>query len=136
MGKSIFIGSLSYETTEKELAALFGTCGRVTSVRILKDRATCRSRGIGFVEMSSEAEVKAAIEKLNGCELGGRKIFTSVSDPNEKRPPKIIERRSGKDRRRSKRAPARKPEVDPHIRKWSARHDGSGPKKPGRKPGK
>jgi len=139
MSKSIFIGGLSYKTTEEELSALFGTCGTVINVRILVDRATARSRGIGFVEMSTDAEARAAIEKISGTNLGGRKIFASESKPQDKLPGNLgfVERRSGKDRRRARTAPrvdTRK--VDKHIRKWSSKSERSGGKKPPASPPK
>ena len=108
MSKNIFIGSISYETTEEELAALFRTCGTVIHTNIPADQATGRSKGIGFVEMSTDAEARTAIAKLSGSILGGRKIFASEAKPQAKRPggfvgkPDFVERRSGKDRRQAR----------------------------------
>ena len=108
MSKKIFIGSISYETTEEELAALFRTCGTVIHANIPADQATRRSKGVGFVEMSTDAEARTAIAKLSGSILGGRKIFASEAKPQAKRPggfvgkPDFVERRSGKDRRQAR----------------------------------
>lgn len=110
MSRNIFIGSLSYKTTEEELAAFFGTCGTVAHVKILVDRDTAHSRGFGFIEMSTDAETKTAIAKLNGSQLGGRKIFVSEAKPQDERvgepaaKPGFVERRSGKDRRQTRQA--------------------------------
>lgn len=86
MTTKLFVGGFPYETTQEELAALFRTCGTVKSAKVLMDRETQRSRGIGFVEMSTEAEAQAAIAKLNGTLVGSRKIFVNEARPPEKRP--------------------------------------------------
>ena len=86
MTNKLFVGGFPYETTQEQLTELFKTCGKVKSVKILTDRETGRSRGISFVEMSSETEAKAAIDKLNGTNLGTRKIFVTEARPPEKRP--------------------------------------------------
>lgn len=107
MLNNLFVGGFPYETTQEQLAALFRSCGTVKNVKILVERQTGRSRGLGFVEMSSETEARAAIAKLNGSSLGPRKIFVSQARPPEKQPgafpgkPGFVERRSGKDRRRA-----------------------------------
>lgn len=106
MNSNLFVGGFPYDTTQEELAAFFRACGTVRGVKILTDRETGRSRGLAFVEMSTEAEAREAISKLNGSALGARKIFVSEARPQEKRPgggfaakPGFVERRSGKDRR-------------------------------------
>ena len=152
MNSNLFVGNFSYETTQEELSALFRPCGRVMSVKILVDRETGRSRGIGFIEMSSEAEARAAIEKLNGTTLGARVIFVAEARPREKGPggpsgePGFVERRSGKDRRQAHGGPgggyprreetARKPGFY-GKKPWEKRPAfGGGPKKEwDRKPG-
>ncbi|MCY3732221.1 MAG: hypothetical protein OXF98_12840, partial [Rhodospirillaceae bacterium] len=69
---NIYVGNLSYSLSEAELREAFGEFGDVTSVKILTDRETGRSRGFGFVEMPNQAEGEAAVAHLNGKDLGGR----------------------------------------------------------------
>jgi cold-inducible RNA-binding protein len=108
MTKDLFVGGFPYETTAEELSMPFREFGTVLGVKILVDRLTGRSRGIGFVEMSTSDEARAAMEKLNGAAFGSRKIFVSEARPQEKRPagpagkPGFVERRSGKDRRQAR----------------------------------
>ena len=90
MGTKIFVGNLSFETTSAELESLFSELGTCASASVITDRATGRSRGFGFVEMSSTAEAQQAIERLNGRELQGRPL--NVSEAKE--------RSSGGDRQR------------------------------------
>jgi hypothetical protein len=108
MANTLFVGGLPYETTQEELERLFSTCGKVASAKLIMDRDTGRSKGFGFVEMSTAAEAQASISKLNGSTLGDRKIFINEARPQEPRPahggfadkPDFVERRSGvKDRR-------------------------------------
>jgi cold-inducible RNA-binding protein len=80
----IFVGNLSYQTTEDQLADLFAEAGPVESVTIVTDRDTGRSRGFAFVEMDSEAANKA-IEKFNGGELNGRAINVNEARPRPER---------------------------------------------------
>src|SRR5206468_3785131 len=82
MGKKIFVGNLSFNTTSADLEALFSEVGHCESASVITDRATGRSRGFGFVEMSSAAEAQQAIEKLNGRELQGRTL--NVSEARER----------------------------------------------------
>src|SRR6476646_5201672 len=84
MSKKIFVGNLSFNTTEGDLDGLFGQVGTVESVSIITDRATGRSKGFGFVEMSNE-DADAAIQKLNGTELGGRSLTVNEARPMVKR---------------------------------------------------
>jgi len=79
----IYIGSLSYQTTEEELADLFGQVGQVVSATVITDRDSGRSKGFGFVEMSNDDEARKAIEQLNGTTLGSRQII--VNEAREKR---------------------------------------------------
>ena len=81
MTKKIYVGNLSFNTTEDQLTELFGQHGSVQSASIVTDRYSGRSRGFGFIEMSDDAEAQAAIEALNGTELEGR-----VLNVNEARP--------------------------------------------------
>ena len=108
MNKKLFVGSVSYKTNDEALGELFSTCGRVKSAKILCDKVTGNSKGVAFVEMATEAEAKAAMEKLSGTMLGGRKIFVSeaIEKPNGGTGPGGVERRSGRgDRRKPARAP-------------------------------
>jgi cold-inducible RNA-binding protein len=84
MSKKIFVGNLSFNTTEGDLDGLFAQIGAVESVSIITDRATGRSKGFGFVEMSNE-DADAAIQKLNGTELGGRPLTVNEARPMVKR---------------------------------------------------
>ncbi|MDD5760845.1 MAG: RNA-binding protein [Candidatus Pacebacteria bacterium] len=81
MSNKLYIGSLSYDTNEDSLKEFFSQAGTVTSANIITDKMTGRSKGFGFVEMSSEEEAKKAIEMLNGKELDGRTIFVDEARP-------------------------------------------------------
>ena len=81
MGKKLYVGGLSYSTTEQGLEALFASVGAVESVKIITDRDTGRSKGFGFVEMSSDAEAQSAIERFNGAEYDGRAMSVSIAKP-------------------------------------------------------
>jgi len=83
MGTRLYAGNLAYSTTEEELMALFGQAGAVTSVAVIKDRETGRSKGFAFVEMASEAEAQKAIDVANGKKLGGRDLRVSIARPRE-----------------------------------------------------
>jgi RNA recognition motif-containing protein len=83
MGNRLFVGNLPYSVTELDLRDLFGALGTVTEAKIVTDRDTGRPRGFGFVEMSSEAEAKKAIEELNGRDVGGRPV--AVREAEERR---------------------------------------------------
>ncbi len=86
MAKKIYVGSLSFDTTEDTLKDLFSQAGTVDSVSIIMDKFSGRSKGFGFVEMSSDEEAKKAIETFNGKELDGRSIVVDEAKPMEKRP--------------------------------------------------
>jgi len=79
--KNLFVGNLSFQTTESELQALFEQFGEITRVQIMTDRDTGRSRGFGFVEMTSDEAAAKAIEALNGTELGGRALNVNEARP-------------------------------------------------------
>jgi cold-inducible RNA-binding protein len=83
MGKKIFVGNLSFDTTSKELETLFSKHGKCESATVVTDRDTGRSRGFGFVEMSSASEADEAIATLNGHDVGGRQINVSEAKPRE-----------------------------------------------------
>ncbi|MGB5156113.1 RNA recognition motif domain-containing protein [Desulfobacterium sp. N47] len=81
----IYVGNLSYEVNEDDLRQAFEQLGKVDSVSIINDKYSGRSKGFGFVEMSSDAEAQAAIEGLNGKELKGRAINVNEARPREDR---------------------------------------------------
>lgn len=80
---NIYVGNLPWSTTEDELRDTFAAYGSVSSVAIIKDRNTGRSRGFGFVEMDSPDEAQAAINGLNGAEMGGRDLKVNEARPRE-----------------------------------------------------
>ncbi|MBU1277249.1 MAG: RNA-binding protein [Proteobacteria bacterium] len=86
MGTSIYVGNLSYDSTEQSIRDLFEQYGQVTSVKMIEDRETGRPRGFGFVEMDSSA-ANAAIQALNGTDLDGRSLKVNEAKPRESRPP-------------------------------------------------
>lgn len=88
MGKKLFVGGLPYTTTEDALKAAFAGAGTVESAKIITDRMSGRSKGFGFVEMSTEEESTAAIELWNGKEFEGRAISVSEARPMGERPPR------------------------------------------------
>ena len=81
MGKKLYVGNLSYSVSDESLAEVFGQFGTVESARVITDRDSGRSKGFGFVEMSSDSEATTAIEKLNGQDLGGRNMNVSEAKP-------------------------------------------------------
>jgi cold-inducible RNA-binding protein len=81
LNKKLYVGSLSYTTTENSLETLFSQAGQVDSVRIITDRETGRAKGFGFVQMSSEAQAEEAIRSFNGTELDGRTIVVNEANP-------------------------------------------------------
>ena len=81
MGKKLFVGNLSYSTSEQSLSDAFSQYGVVESVKIITDHETGRSKGFGFVEMSSDSEAQESIESLNGSSLGDRNIVVNESRP-------------------------------------------------------
>ncbi|MFA5858587.1 MAG: RNA-binding protein [Elusimicrobiota bacterium] len=85
MGTKLFIGNLSYTTTDITLKDLFAKAGTVNSASVIKDKYTDKSRGFAFVEMVTEDETKKAIETLNGTELDGRKINVAEARPPRER---------------------------------------------------
>lgn len=92
MGKKLFVGNLSFNTTSADLEALFSQIGTCESVSIITDRETGRSRGFGFVEMSAPSEAEQAIAELNGRELQGRTL--TVSEARERSGGRAPARRS------------------------------------------
>ncbi len=86
MATKLFIGSLAWATNDDSLKDFFAAVGTVVSASVIMDRETNRSKGFGFVEMSSDEEAKAAVEQLNGKDLDGRAIVVSEARPREERP--------------------------------------------------
>jgi RNA recognition motif-containing protein len=81
MSVNIYVGNIAYTMTEDTLRELFEKHGEVTSVKIIKDRVTGRSRGFGFIEMSNKEEADEAISGLDGTDVEGRKIRVNVAKP-------------------------------------------------------
>jgi cold-inducible RNA-binding protein len=82
---NIYVGNLSWNTNEQDLQEAFEAFGEVSSVSIITDRETGKSRGFGFVEMPSDAEARAAIAALNGADMGGRNLTVNEARPREDR---------------------------------------------------
>jgi RNA recognition motif-containing protein len=85
MGRKLYVGNLSYDVSSADLEQLFAQHGSVESAQVIEDRTTGRSKGFGFVEMSSAAEAEAAINALNGQERGGRALKVNEAKPRESR---------------------------------------------------
>ncbi len=81
----LYVGNLSFDTTNSDLEQMFGEIGTVESANVVEDRDTGRSRGFGFVEMSSKEEGENAIEQLNGTEVNGRNLTVNEAKPRENR---------------------------------------------------
>ena len=87
MSTKLFVGNLSFKTTENDLQDAFAACGTVVETNIMMDRMTGRPRGFAFVTMSSPEEAEKAIEALHGKEFDGRALTVNVARPREDRPP-------------------------------------------------
>jgi len=85
MGKKLYCGNLSYNVRSQQLEQLFAEYGNVVSAQVIEDRETGRSKGFGFVEMSSEQEANAAIDGLNGQDHEGRSLQVNEAKPREER---------------------------------------------------
>jgi len=85
VGKKLYVGNLSYETTNTDLENLFSPHGTVQSAQVIMDRETSRSKGFGFVEMDSGEQAQAAIKALNGQESNGRALTVNEARPREER---------------------------------------------------
>jgi RNA recognition motif-containing protein len=85
MATKLFVGNLSFQTTDADLENLFRQVGAVASVTILTDKFTGKSRGFGFVEMTTAQEVQQAIERFNGADLHGRALTVNEAKPQESR---------------------------------------------------
>jgi RNA recognition motif-containing protein len=86
MSTKLFVGNLSFDTTENDLQDAFAAHGTVMEANLMMDRATGRPRGFGFVTMSTPEEAQKAIEALNGKSVGGRALTVNVARPREERP--------------------------------------------------
>ena len=85
MSMKLYVGNLSFQTTNQDLNDFFGNIGTVESATIIEDRETGRSRGFGFIEMSSQAEAENAIAQLDGKDLDGRSLKVNEAKPRENR---------------------------------------------------
>ena len=86
MGKKLYVGNLSFQTTSQDLQDFFAQAGTVDSASVITDRDTGQSKGFAFVEMSTDDEAAAAIEQFNGKELDGRMLRVNEARPKESRP--------------------------------------------------
>ena len=86
MNKKLYVGGLSYSVTDEQLRQIFAGQGTVESAKVITDRDTNRSRGFGFVEMSTQEEAEKAIAALNGTQMDGRNITVNIAKPREERP--------------------------------------------------
>ena len=85
MNNKLYVGGLPYSVTETQLEEIFAAHGTVESARVITDRMTGRSRGFGFVEMSSPEEAEEAMQKLNGTDLEGRSLTVNEAKPQQPR---------------------------------------------------
>lgn len=88
MGNKLYVGNLPYSVRDSDLEQSFGQFGTVTSAKVMMERDTGRSKGFGFVEMSSDAEAQAAIEGMHGQPMAGRSLVVNEARPMEPRPPR------------------------------------------------
>jgi RNA recognition motif-containing protein len=111
METKLYVGNLSYTTTEEDLQTLFSQAGTIVSVTLIKDRDTGRSKGFAFVEMENQSDVEKAIQMFDGYSMDDREIRVSIARPREERPSGGYDRGrrgygdanrggSGRDRRR------------------------------------
>lgn len=87
MNNKLFVGNLSYNTTENELQDAFSAHGTVLEANLMVDRVSGRPRGFGFVTFSSPEEAQKAVDAMNGAQLGGRPLTVNIARPREDRPP-------------------------------------------------
>ena len=88
MSVNLYVGNLPYRVDEDSLRQLFTPYGNVETAKVIKDRQTGKSKGFGFVEMTTQAEADAAIHALNETAMDGRNIKVSIAKPREERPPR------------------------------------------------
>ena len=89
MGNKLYVGNLPYTFSDSDMEQAFSAYGSVQSAKIVTDRDSGRSKGFGFVEMSSDVEAKAAIDGMNGQQLGGRGLVVNEARPMEPRTPRF-----------------------------------------------
>ena len=88
MNNKLYVGNLSYSVRDEDLQQQFASFGQVQSAKVMMERDTGRSKGFGFVEMSTAEEAQAAIEGLHGKNMGGRDLTVNIARPMEARPPR------------------------------------------------
>ncbi len=88
MGNKLYVGNLPYSYRDSDMEQAFSQYGTVSSAKVMMERDTGRSKGFGFVEMGSDAEAQAAIEGMNGQQIGGRGLVVNEARPMEARPPR------------------------------------------------
>ncbi|WP_374670634.1 RNA recognition motif domain-containing protein [Acidovorax temperans] len=88
MSNKLYIGNLSYSVRDDDLHQQFSPFGQVRSAKVMMERDTGRSKGFGFVEMSSGSEAEAAIQAMHGKNMGGRDLTVNIARPMEARPPR------------------------------------------------
>lgn len=88
MSNKLYVGNLSYSVRDDDLQQQFSSFGHVQSAKVMMERDTGRSKGFGFVEMSSSEEAEAAIRGMNGQNMGGRDLTVNIARPMEARPPR------------------------------------------------
>jgi cold-inducible RNA-binding protein len=81
MGRRLYVGNLPYKATDEDLTALFSSAGNVASARVMRDMATGRARGFGFIEMATDEAAQKAIEQFNEYEMEGRKLVVNEAKP-------------------------------------------------------
>jgi len=96
METKLYVGNLSYSTTESELTEMFAKAGTVKSVALITDRDTGRSKGFAFVEMGTQAEAQQAISMFNGTQIGDRSLTVNFARPKEERPKGAFDSRPGR----------------------------------------
>jgi len=101
MGRRLYVGNIAFQASEDDLKELFSKAGEVTSTKLIKDAATGRPRGFGFVEMNSDAEAQKAIDMLNGSNFMERNIVVNEAKPQAKREGPSRERGGFRERRSS-----------------------------------
>jgi RNA recognition motif-containing protein len=88
MSNKLYVGNLAYSVRDEDLQQQFSSFGQVNSAKVMMERDTGRSKGFGFVEMSSSQEAEAAIQGMNGQNMGGRDLTVNIARPMEARPPR------------------------------------------------
>jgi len=95
METKLYVGNLSWNVNEEQLKNLFSTYGTVVSAKIIMDHSSGKSKGFGFIEMSSQEEIEKAISELNGKELDGRALRVNIARPQERKHSRGFDRNQG-----------------------------------------